>query len=67
MIQNVEQAETGAAIGYLSLARSMGSTLGPTLAGILITMDTLSGYTYMNIIIAAISLLSVGLILKKEF
>ncbi|RUL50455.1 MFS transporter [Lysinibacillus antri] len=65
MIQNVQQNETGSAIGYLSLARSMGSTMGPTIAGILIALSS-NGYMYVNILIAFLSLLSVLIILSKK-
>ncbi|SOC06410.1 predicted MFS family arabinose efflux permease [Ureibacillus xyleni] len=66
MIQNVQQTETGSAIGYLSLARSMGSTMGPTIAGILIAFSS-SGYIYVNILIAIFSLISLFvLILNKK-
>lgn len=66
MIQNVNPAETGSAIGYLSLARSMGSTLGPTVAGILLAFSAQGGYIYTNFIIAALSLVSVIVILSRK-
>jgi EmrB/QacA subfamily drug resistance transporter len=66
MIQNVNPAETGSAIGYLSLARSMGSTLGPTIAGIFIALSATSGYVYTNYMIAVLSLISVFVIISKK-
>ncbi|MFD2444374.1 MFS transporter [Bacillus sp. CGMCC 1.16607] len=65
MIQNVKPTETGSAIGYLSLARSMGSTMGPTVAGILIALSS-NGYVHINILIAILSLISVLVILNKK-
>ncbi len=65
MIQNVKPTETGSAIGYLSLARSMGSTMGPTVAGILIALSS-EGYMHINILIAALSFFSVLVILIKK-
>ncbi|MBD8497884.1 MFS transporter [Paenibacillus arenosi] len=38
IIQVVDVKETGSAIGYISLFRSLGSTLGPTIAGLCLTI-----------------------------
>ncbi|KAA9022910.1 MFS transporter [Niallia endozanthoxylica] len=65
MIQNVKPNETGSAIGYLSLARSMGSTMGPAIAGMLIAL-TSNGYTHVYILIAILSLISVLVILLTK-
>ncbi|MGO0060068.1 MFS transporter [Brevibacillus fluminis] len=61
ILQAVEQKDTGAAIGYVSLFRSLGSTFGATVAGKLIGMST--GFTYLFIVSAFASVLSVLLIL----
>jgi len=37
ILQAVDPAETGLAVGYISLFRSLGSTLGPTVAGLFLT------------------------------
>ncbi|MGX6443152.1 MFS transporter [Neobacillus sp. K501] len=36
IMQHVELKDTGSAVGYLSLFRSLGSTIGPTIAGIIL-------------------------------
>lgn len=61
ILQAVELKETGAAVGYLSLFRSLGSTLGPAVAGILLSLST-SGFTYMFITSAVLSLVAIGII-----
>nr|WP_281274438.1 MFS transporter [Ectobacillus antri] len=58
MMKNVSVQETGSAIGFLSLLRSLGSTLGPTMAGIMLTVFP-DKFTYIYLISAALSILSV--------
>lgn len=63
ILQAVELKETGAAVGYLSLFRSLGSTLGPAIAGILLSLST-SGFTYMFIISALLSLVAIVILVS---
>lgn len=60
ILQAVEPKETGAAIGYLGLFRSLGSTLGATVAGKLIGMA--AGFAYLFTISAFVSVVSILLI-----
>ncbi|MEW9701030.1 MFS transporter [Paenibacillus sp. SI8] len=62
MIQSVDLKETGAAIGYLSLFRSLGSTIGPTVAGILLVKFQ-SGFSSLYGISAAASVCGLLLVL----
>ncbi|MDO3681930.1 MFS transporter [Paenibacillus ehimensis] len=62
MIQAVEPKKTGAAVGYLSLFRSLGSTLGPTVAGQFLSAAA-QGFTGLYMVSAAASVLSVLLLL----
>ncbi|MWC29580.1 MFS transporter [Paenibacillus sp. MMS18-CY102] len=61
ILQAVGMQEMGAAVGYLSLLRSVGSTLGPTLAGQLILSND-NGFAYLYVTSAAASILSIVLI-----
>lgn len=59
--------EMGAAVGYVSLFRSMGSTLGPTVAGLMLDRFA-DGFSYLYSISALASLLGlllIGALLKK--
>lgn len=60
ILQAVEPSETGAAVGYLSLFRSLGSTLGATVAGKLI--GAASGFGALFTISALASLASILLL-----
>lgn len=61
VLQAVGMQEMGAAVGYLSLLRSIGSTLGPTLAGQLL-LSTDDGFAYLYVISAAVSVASLVLV-----
>jgi len=61
ILQVVDPKETGAAVGYLSLFRSLGSTLGATVAGKLIGIA--AGFTYLFSVSALVALLSIVMIL----
>lgn len=67
IIQNIAITETGSAVGYLSLFRSVGSTLGPTIAGILLTVFQ-NDFSLIYIVSAVLSMISLMLIfaLKKN-
>lgn len=61
IIQAVDVKETGSAIGYISLFRSLGSTLGPTVAGLcLILFD--NGFEKVFMISGVVSLASLVLL-----
>lgn len=62
ILQAVDLKEVGAAIGYLSLFRSVGSTMGATVAGKLIGFD--GGFSYLFAISAFASVLSILLIVS---
>ncbi|MDZ5473883.1 MFS transporter [Bacillus sp. 31A1R] len=57
MIQGTSMAEAGSAIGLLSLFRSLGSTIGPTVAGIILVV-TDNDFMYVSLLLAALSALS---------
>ncbi len=59
ILQAVDPKETGAAIGYLSLFRSLGSTMGPTIAGKLLALSSVTGFTYLFMISAFVSVVSI--------
>lgn len=65
MIKAVQLAEAGSAVGFLSLFRSVGSTLGPTIAGIILTVSTI-GFTYVSIVMGIVSLISIVLLMIKK-
>ncbi|USB32697.1 MFS transporter [Paenibacillus sp. YPG26] len=62
MLKVVDQTETGMAIGYISLFRSLGSTLGPSLAGVLIAAYAADGFVPLFIISGSLSLVGIVLI-----
>jgi EmrB/QacA subfamily drug resistance transporter len=62
ILQAVEPKETGSAVGYLSLFRSVGSTLGPTIAGPMIA-SMAQGFAGLYSISAAASIASIAIIL----
>ncbi|WP_433944017.1 MFS transporter [Paenibacillus sp. SN-8-1] len=62
MLQAVEPSDTGMAVGYLSLFRSLGSTVGPALAGVFIANFT-NGFSPLFITSAALSLASMAIVL----
>lgn len=67
ILQAVDPKETGAAVGYLSLFRSLGSTLGATVAGKLIGIT--AGFAYLFTISAVVSVVSIFLVaafIKKK-
>lgn len=61
MIQAVEKAETGAAVGFLSLFRSIGFTLGPAAAGMLL-VNSGEGITAVSVMLIIVSLISISVI-----
>ncbi|MBW7475254.1 MFS transporter [Paenibacillus oenotherae] len=61
ILQAVDNKETGSAIGYLSLFRSLGSTLGPTTAGLCLVMFN-DGFEKVFMISGVMSLVSLILI-----
>lgn len=61
ILQAVDPKETGAAVGYLSLSRSLGSTLGPAVAGLLLATYN-NGFSSLYLISMAVSMLSFILI-----
>ncbi|MFE8703058.1 MFS transporter [Cytobacillus sp. FJAT-54145] len=66
IIQATSMAEAGASVGLLSLFRSLGSTIGPTIAGIILATVT-DGFFYLSILLGGLSIISLGLftLLKK--
>lgn len=66
IIRGTSMAEAGAAVGLLSLFRSLGSTIGPTIAGILLASAT-SGFTNVSILLGGLSAIALLLfaIFKK--
>jgi MFS family permease len=62
ILQTVDPKETGTAVGYISLFRSLGSTLGPTIAGLFLTMYD-NGFVPLFTVSALTSALSLVLIL----
>lgn len=69
MLQAVDPKETGAAVGYLSLFRSLGSTIGPAVAGMLLSASG-QGFMTLYIISAAVSAAGIAMLwrfaLKKK-
>lgn len=63
IIQGTSMAEAGAAVGLLSLFRSLGSTIGPTIAGIVLA-TTLSGFLYVSLLLTGLSIISLLLFIK---
>ncbi len=62
ILQAVEVQETGAAVGYVSLFRSFGSTMGPSIAGLLLAAYE-SGFQTLFLISAAVSGASMALLI----
>ncbi|MCK8487055.1 MFS transporter [Paenibacillus sp. MBLB2552] len=62
ILQVVPPQETGLAVGYISLFRSLGSTMGPTIAGLfLATYD--NGFQPLFIVSGAVSAVSIILLI----
>ncbi|MFT9847771.1 MFS transporter [Aneurinibacillus sp. REN35] len=61
ILQAVDPKETGAAVGYISLFRSLGSTLGPSISGLFLSTFK-DGFGYVYLISALASLLSLLLL-----
>ncbi len=59
ILQAVDPKETGAAVGILSLFRSLGSTMGPTVAGKLLVLSSVTGFTYLFVVSAIMSVVSI--------
>lgn len=68
ILQTVELKEAGAAVGYLSLFRSLGSTMGPTIAGTFLALfaDGFTALFMTSAIVSAVSLILVLLFVKKK-
>ncbi|MEW9670242.1 MFS transporter [Ammoniphilus sp. 3BR4] len=62
ILQAVEHKETGAAVGYLSLFRSLGSTIGPTVAGYLLATFT-TGFNILFLLSATLSMISIMILM----
>ncbi|MFS0862964.1 MFS transporter [Fredinandcohnia sp. 179-A 10B2 NHS] len=58
IMNEINPLETGLAMGYLSLTRSIGSTLGPVIGGALIVAFP-SGFSYLFILSSVVSILSI--------
>lgn len=65
IIQAVGMKEMGAAVGYISLLRSIGSTLGPATAGKMIDSFA-SGFTYVYLSSAAASAIAIVLLVVVQ-
>ncbi|MEH7438734.1 MFS transporter [Neobacillus drentensis] len=65
ILQNIKLEETGSAVGYLSLFRSLGSTMGPTIAGIILTVFD-NGFMFIYIISTILTIASLLLILALK-
>ncbi|MCR2805751.1 MFS transporter [Paenibacillus soyae] len=61
ILQAVNPQETGLAVGYISLFRSIGSTMGPTVAGLFLSTSA-NGYQPLFIASAAVSGISIVLL-----
>ncbi|MFS1516597.1 MFS transporter [Bacillus sp. SCS-151] len=57
IIQETPISEAGTSVGFLSLFRSLGSTVGPTIAGIMIASSA-DGFAYISIFLASVSIIS---------
>ncbi|WP_146240954.1 MFS transporter [Paenibacillus sambharensis] len=62
ILQAVDPGETGTAVGYISLFRSLGSTLGPTAAGLLLSIGS-NGFSMLFLLSSLVSALSIILLL----
>jgi EmrB/QacA subfamily drug resistance transporter len=65
MMQNIPLNETGAAVGNISLFRSMGSTMGPTVAGIFLTVWN-NDFTVIYIVSGVLAIVSILFILSMR-
>jgi EmrB/QacA subfamily drug resistance transporter len=65
IIQNLSMNEAGSAVGFLSLFRSIGSTLGPTIAGIILTVYQ-NDFTLIYLISAGLSVIAIVMILTMK-
>jgi EmrB/QacA subfamily drug resistance transporter len=65
MMQNIPLNETGAAVGNISLFRSMGSTMGPTVAGIFLTVWN-NDFTVIYIVSVILAIISILFILNMR-
>lgn len=61
ILQAVDPKETGTAVGYISLSRSLGSTMGPTVAGLFLSVYS-HGYNTLFTVSSLVSALSVVLL-----
>jgi EmrB/QacA subfamily drug resistance transporter len=61
ILQAAAPNEAGAAIGYISLFRSLGSTMGPTIAGLFLSMYS-NGFVPLFIVSATASAVSIILL-----
>lgn len=68
IMQAISMQETGSAVGYVSLFRSVGSTMGPAVAGIMITALN-NNFSYVYLVSACFSVVSLVMIatMKKVF
>ncbi|RIX50107.1 MFS transporter [Paenibacillus nanensis] len=65
ILQAVDPKETGLAVGYISLFRSLGSTMGPTIAGLFLsTYD--NGFQPLFIVSGTVSAVSIVLLLSFQ-
>lgn len=64
IIQGTSMQEAGSAVGLLSLFRSLGSTVGPTIAGIILS-SIASGFSYVFAVLMIVS--SIALLLFINF
>ncbi|WP_158289337.1 MFS transporter [Paenibacillus flagellatus] len=62
ILQAVDPKETGTAVGYISLFRSLGSTMGPTVAGLLLALFD-NGFAVLFTISAGVSAVGLGLLI----
>lgn len=63
MLNSIEPSETGMAVGYLSLFRSLGSTLGPALAGMFIA-NFANGFFPLFVVSGLLSLASILILMS---
>lgn len=68
ILQAVEPTETGTAVGYISLFRSLGSTMGPTVAGLLLALYD-NGFSVLfavGSLLSALSIVLLAVFLRKK-
>lgn len=61
ILQAVDPKDSGTAVGYISLSRSLGSTMGPTVAGLFLSVYS-NGYNALFTVTSVVSALSVLLL-----